>query len=250
MPSAVALTAPITAEFVVVPTVEVNEDNIIIPSVPPVAAPTGPEWAVQASDVLWEGQRYTVTLGFSAPVDFLADSSQTIFDRLAFADATDESGAEVCQKETVGALVRGLLLWRDLVQLHGWYESTYVGMQEGYAWYYNEKNLKAAYWLTQPFVLVHDLIKSATAIGDEITDWLKAQVGFGTDEEAEAGALAFERVSQLLADGLSICGGAAGLIADQAFAVEAGHHAGERQGVAIDHGVHTDRHLAASFEFA
>ena len=67
-------------------------------------------------------------------------------------------------------------------------------------------------------------------------------------EKDLAGALGPQGVGQSDADGFRIALVAAGLIADQALAIKAGHHAGEHQLVAFEAGVHTDGHLAAALE--
>ena len=59
-----------------------------------------------------------------------------------------------------------------------------------------------------------------------------------------------EFASQLDANGLGVSSGTTGLIADQALAIQAGHHAREGEVFIVDLAVDTDRHLAAPLQLS
>lgn len=200
----VALTDMMTAPLELVSTVEVTEDNVIVPIVEPVASPKVVE-SLTAQKVLYEGSLYTVELTFSEPVDFITGTSVDVWLALGTAEVVDAAGSPVCDAKTRRGVLRGLLLWRDLIAHHPWYQGTYVALQEGYAWYKSEKHLKAVFYITQPFVIVKELLESMLAIGKDLGEWVKVKAGFGSEEEGLIGNLAF-KASMVITKGLESAG--------------------------------------------
>lgn len=205
LPGSVPLTEPMTAPLELVPTVEVTEDNIVVPIVQPVAQSVGPQLSVTAFDVIWEGAAYTVTLAFAEPVDFFADSSWTILQNAAGLEILDDTGAPVCDLETRQGIAQAFLVWHDLIVEHPWYQGTYVALQESYDWYYDEKHLKVVFYITQPFVIVSELLQDMLSIGKELGQWVKEQAGLTTPEEAEVGSLTF-KAAMVITKGLDSAG--------------------------------------------
>ncbi len=201
----VALTAEAYSDMTISPAVEVNEDNIVVPNVDPVAEPTGQITTFTAHDVKIDGELYSVSLGFAVPVDFLADSSWTIFSRVHALQVTDATGLPVCDVELRKKAAQAVLLWRDLIVEHPWYQGTYIALQEGFDWYYDEKNLKVVFYITQPFVIVKEFLQELVTLGTGLTDWVKAEMGFTTPAETEVGTLTF-KVTSVITKGFDTAG--------------------------------------------
>ncbi|MFT7623140.1 MAG: hypothetical protein ACI9WU_002317 [Myxococcota bacterium] len=191
-PDAIPLTEEIFAPLEIVSTVDISDDNIVIPSVDPVVEGTGLVSTFTAHDVLIDNELYTVSLGFVEPVDFFEDSSWAIFSRVHALKVTDAEGAPVCDEEIRKQAAQAVLLWRDLVVEHPWYKGTYVALQEGYDWYYDEKHLKVVFYITQPFVIVKELLQDMISLGKGLTDWVKEESGLTTPEEGEIGEMTFK----------------------------------------------------------
>jgi len=205
---ALALTELETAPLEVVPTVAVTDDNIVVPNVDPIADSTGLVTSVTAHEVSIDGKLYTVALGFAEPVDFMAASSWTVFANLHALQVLDDVGNAVCDQEIRRKAAQAVLLWRDLIREHPWYKGTYIALQEGYDWYYDEKHLKVVYYITQPFVIIKELLEDMLASGKELTQWVKETVGLSTPEEAEVGTLTF-KVAMIVTKGFNTAGVAA-----------------------------------------
>ena len=204
-PDALPLTEVLFAPLNVVPTVEVTEDNIVVPNVDPVAVSQGPVSTITAHDVLIDGELYVVSLGFAEPVEFLEDSSWTVMSRVHALLVKDAMGMPVCDPELRQKAAQAVLLWRDLVVEHPWYKGSYVALQESFDWYQNEKHLKVVFYITQPFVIVKELLQDMLTLGSGLTDWAKQKMGFTTPEEAEVGTLTF-KVTMVITKGFDTAG--------------------------------------------
>ena len=196
-PGAFALSSPKEVPFQIVTTVHVTPDNIVVPDVAPVAGPLGADLEVTAHGVRTRDGLYDITLGFDAPTDFLAAPLASLLDHLETADVRRQDGSPECDEVARRYAILSLLLWRDMVVYHPWYQGTFVALQEGLAWYADETHLKIAYWITQPFVVLQDLVNALMAEGKGLAQWVGAQVGYGDESERLAGTLAF-KVSMVL----------------------------------------------------
>lgn len=189
----------------IVPTVEVTAQDVVVPIVEPAVFAAGPVSEVTFDNVALRDGVFDAVLTFDPPVDFYAASTFVVVDALVGADVfADGTGVTICDGDVHARVVEAVLLWRDMVTWHPWYSGTYVAIQEGYEWYESEKHLKVLFWMTQPFVILQDVIKDMMAQGEELAQWVKLQVGIGDDEvaEGEASGLAFT-ASMLLTKGWS-----------------------------------------------
>ncbi|MBT9555562.1 MAG: hypothetical protein IV100_06000 [Myxococcales bacterium] len=196
-PDAFPLSDERTLDIELVDTVMITEDAVVIPIVEPVVAPTGPvsSWTVAA--VQLAGGTFDVTLGFDTPLDPTADGSALVLPALANADVYDEAGEPVCDAQLRRDVLVPLLVWRDLLVEYPWYRSTYVALQEGFSWYQNENHLQVAYWITQPFVALTELMDDLLGAGKDLVKWLGGQVGFDNAAEEAVGEETFKAVTRI-----------------------------------------------------
>ena len=196
----VPLTGWLEVPMQVVPTVEVDEHDVVVPTVDPVVGPMGAVSSLDFYGVVLADGVFDATLYFYPAVDFYGASTGAVLAALDGADVFDAQGEPVCDGDVHARVVEALLLWRDLIGYHPWYVGTFVAVQEGFAWYQDENHLTVLFWLTQPFVLLDHVLGDMMDKGSELWTWVKDQGGFGSQAEAEAGGLAFS-VSMVLTKG-------------------------------------------------
>lgn len=180
-----------------VDTVTITEDAVVIPSVEPVVAPTGPVSSWTIASVQLAGGTFDVTLGFDPPLDPTVDGSALVLPALANADVFDEAGEPVCDAQLRRDVLVPLLVWRDMLVEYPWYRSTYVTLQEGFSSYQNEDHLQVAYWITQPFVALTELMDDLLSAGEDLVQWLGAKVGFDSAAEEAVGEETFKAVTRI-----------------------------------------------------
>ncbi len=199
--SSVVESYPIVTERVIpitlVDTVVVNADNIVIPVVEPAVTAMGPVTTFTATELVVEGASFSAALDFALAVDPMADGSAVVLPAVVAADVYDADGAPVCDPAKRREVLLGLLVWRDLIVEHPWYQGTYVALQEGFDWYQNENHLQVAYYITQPFVFVGELIDDLFQAGKGLAVWLGQEVGFLDETEARVGEETLAAVTRI-----------------------------------------------------
>ncbi len=196
-PDAFPLGEERTLDIELVDTVMITEDAVVIPIVEPVVAPTGPVSSWTAAQVLLAGGSFDVTLGFDVPLDPTADGSALVLPALLSADVYDEAGEPVCDAQLRRDVLVPFLVWRDLLIEYPWYRSTYVALQEGLSWYQNEDHLQVAYWITQPFVALTELMDDLLGAGKDLVQWLGGKVGFDSAAEEAVGEETLKAVTRI-----------------------------------------------------